>query len=136
MARRQFRLPELDEAFLDSLGLAWETLEEGGVQWLILRGYRLPGGLRPAIVDVAIQISAGYPDAALDMAYFQPLVSRSDDAPIPNVEGRTTLDGGQWQMWSRHRTAENPWVHGEDDLASHIHYMDAWLAAEVGRGAA
>jgi hypothetical protein len=120
MVRRQFQLPELDEAFLDALGLAWETIEEGGVQWLLL-------------LDVAIQISAGYPAALLDMAYFHPWIGTVPQRPIPNADVAQPLDGREWQRWSRHRTAENPWIPGEDDLSSHIHYMDAWLAAEIER---
>jgi hypothetical protein len=133
MARRQFQLPELDEAFLDALGLTWETIEEGGVQWLLLRDYGLPEGFDSAIVDVAIQISAGYPAALLDMAYFHPWIGTVPRRLIPNADVAQPLDGREWQRWSRHRTAENPWIPGEDDLSSHIHYMDAWLAAEIER---
>lgn len=130
MGRRDFRLPAADEAFLDSLGVAWEAVQEGGAQWIILRQYRLPPGYAPERVDIAIQISAGYPDAALDMAFFLPHVRRVDGRPIPFTEGRVTVLGAAWQQWSRHRTGANPWIPGEDDLASHVHYMDAWLAAE------
>ncbi|EDX79648.1 MAG: hypothetical protein DCF29_00115 [Alphaproteobacteria bacterium] len=133
MSRRAFRLPEMDETFLDGLGVAWDTIQEGGVQWLILTAYRLPQGYDHAAVDIAIQISAGYPAAALDMAYLTPPVRRRDGRPINCTESRSTIDGRVWQMWSRHRTPENPWIHGEDDLASHVHYMDAWLAAEFER---
>lgn len=133
MQRRQFCLPELDATFLDGLGLTWETIEEGGVQWLILQSYVLPEGYDQKIVDIAIQISAGYPATALDMAYLNPRVRRTNGRPIPNADVMKAIDGRQWQMWSRHRTPENPWVHGEDDLASHIHYMEAWLAAEIER---
>jgi|UniRef100_B0T6R1 hypothetical protein len=133
MARRQFQLPELDEAFLDTLGLAWETIEEGGVQWLLLPGHGLPDGFDRLVVDIAIQISAGYPAAMLDMAYFHPPIGTTSRRPIPNADVIQILDGREWQRWSRHRTAENPWVPGEDDLSSHIHYMDAWLVAEIER---
>jgi hypothetical protein len=131
MDRRDFRLPAADEAFLDSLGVAWEAVQEGGVQWIILRQYPLPPGYAPERVDIAIRISAGYPDAALDMAYFLPHVRRIDGRPIPATDGRVTVLGAAWQQWSRHRTGANPWVSGEDDLGSHILYMDTWLAAEV-----
>lgn len=133
MARRDFRLPATDEAFLDHLGLAWDTIQEGGVQWVVLRSYRLPAGYAPAVVDVAIQISAGYPDAVLDMAFFHPHIRRADSRPIPMTDGRIQILTLPWQQWSRHRTPANPWVHGEDDLSSHVHYMDAWLAAEFER---
>ncbi len=133
MGRRDFRLPAADEAFLNSLGVAWEAVQEGGVQWIILRQYRLPPGYAPDLADIAIQIGAGYPDAALDMAFFLPHVRRVDGCPIPFTDGRVTLLGAAWQQWSRHRTEANPWVHGEDNLASHIQYMDAWLTAEFSK---
>jgi hypothetical protein len=33
-------------------------------------------------------------------------------------------------MWSRHRTELNPWIPGEDNLESHMQFVDAWLAGE------
>src|SRR6185369_5192117 len=42
--RRQFRLPEADEAFLDGLGLRWEAIVEAGAKWVIIYGYTIPAG--------------------------------------------------------------------------------------------
>ncbi len=131
--RREFKLPAEDMEFLDRLGLPWETVQAANVQWLIVRGYSLPAGYGRAVCDVAIQIVANYPDAALDMAHFYPSLSRSDGRAIPNT-ATVQLDELQWQMWSRHRTESNPWIFGEDNLESHMQFVDAWLAGELERG--
>jgi hypothetical protein len=133
--RRQFRLPGSDEVFLASLGLPWESIIEDGLHWLILRGFPLPTGYGRNTADIAINVAPGYPPGPLDMAFFSPSLSRTDGQRIPNTEATRAIDGESWQQWSRHRTPENPWVEGEDDLSSHIHYTQSWLAAEFERAA-
>ncbi len=133
--RRHFRLPESDEAFLDPLGVRWETIVENGLRWLLLHEAPLPAGYNYSTTDIAINIAPGYPPGALDMAYFCPPLARVDERPIPQTQAIQILDGRSWQRWSRHRTSENPWVEGEDDLATHVHYMQAWLVNEFSRAA-
>jgi hypothetical protein len=133
--RRQFRLPEADELFLDGLGLSWETLVEAGLRWLVLHDFSLPAGYSRTNADIAVNIAPGYPPAPLDMAFLHPSLSRLDGRPIPRTQVTRAIDGRSWQQWSRHRPPENPWIEGEDDLASHIHYMQAWLSAEFERAA-
>jgi hypothetical protein len=41
-----------------------------------------------------------------------------------------SLDGKSFQRWSRHRTAENPWRIGRDNLGTHIILVEDWLARE------
>lgn len=132
-SRRQFRLPAADEAFLDSLGLPWEAVTEAGVNWVIICGYTLPPGFRQRIVDMAIRIIAGYPDAALDMAYFTPWIALESGRKISQTDCRQPLDGREWQQWSRHRTGVNHWVPGDDNLQTHYYYVQSWLEAEPGR---
>ncbi len=131
--RRQFRLPETDEMFLNGLGRRWETVVESGIRWLIIRDYPIPVGYNRTSVDVVIVIAPGYPPGPLDMAFFHPWLYRTDGSTIPAANSAQTLDGLSWQRWSRHRRPDNPWIEGEDDLASHIHYMEYWLAAELER---
>ena len=131
--RRQFRLPEADELFLDGLGYRWETITETKLRWLIIREYILPAGYDRATVDIAVRIEPGYPPGKLDMAYFHPWLSRADRHPIPAADSPQQIDGLKWQRWSRHRTPTNPWIEGEDDLASHIHYVEGWLSTEMER---
>ena len=96
--RRDFRLPESDEAFLDSLGLRWEAVIDQGV----------------------------------NMASFCPALARADGKGINGLSGHV-LDVRNFQQWSRHRTAQNPWRPGEDDLQSHVLLVEHWLCHELTR---
>jgi hypothetical protein len=75
-------------------------------------------------------MTQGYPDSQIDMAYFAPVLARSDNRGV-NGLSFMQFDGRQWQQWSRHRTANSPWRIGEDDLSSHMGYVFAWLEAEL-----
>lgn len=78
-------------------------------------------------------MAPGYPPGPLDMAYFHPHLLLANGAAPQKSEGRVNIDKKSWQQWSRHRTGENPWLAGEDNLESHYFYMRAWLADEVKR---
>jgi hypothetical protein len=128
--RRQFTLPETDVAFLETLGLAWETILQNNTRWLILHKYEPPVGYNNLQVSVAIMISPGYPDTQLDMVYFSPSLARLDGKPIGALSNMT-LDGKPYQRWSRHRTGLNPWRPGEDDLSTHLELVKHWLEREL-----
>ena len=127
--RRQFQLPEPDEDFLNVLGRPWETILEGGVRWLLMHQWPVPAGYNHPLVSAAILVEQGYPDAQIDMVYFNPHLVRVDGKAIGALAGQQ-LDGGQWQRWSRHRTAENSWRSGIDDLSGHMLLVDYWLGRE------
>jgi hypothetical protein len=131
--RRQLTLPAEDETFLNALGVAWETVMVGNQPWLLVYGEKIPAGYNTAEVDVAIQIAPGYPPNKLDMAYFFPPLVRANGRAPERSESRVTIDGKAWQGWSRHRTNDNPWIPGEDNLESHYFYMRAWLTDELKR---
>jgi hypothetical protein len=128
--RREFTLPEADVAFLETLGLAWETVIQNNTRWLILHGYESPAGYNHTRVFLGIRISPGYPDTQLDMVYFSPPLARQDGRPIGALSS-TTLDGKTYQQWSRHRTGLNPWRPGEDDLSTHLELVKHWLEREL-----
>lgn len=129
--RRQFELPAADVGYLDARGFQWETVLEGGGRWLIIGNFPVPNGyLQHPTVFAAIQITNGYPDAALDMVYFTPFITRIDGGAIGATESRLIVDGKEWQRWSRHYTSENPWRVGDDDLSVHIQLIEDWLARE------
>lgn len=129
--RRQFRLPEHDEEFLGTLPCAWETLLEPSNRWLLLVGLPIPAGYGRQEVDAAVNVAPGYPDVQLDMVYFHPHLARVDGKPLGAVSGGFRIDARDWQRWSRHRTAANPWRPGVDDLATHLGLVHEWLAREV-----
>lgn len=131
--RRQFALPEEDEVHLDARGLPWETIVSEGGRWLFVHQFPVPSGYDHPTVTVAIQISAGYPTAALDMVYVHPPLASSDGRAIGALTAMA-IDGKTFQRWSRHRTSANPWRPGIDDVAAHLALVDEWFAREFRRG--
>lgn len=129
MNRRQFELLSEDRLFLEEYGLPWETIVDGS-QWILLHEFLTPPGYNVPTVSVAIRIETGYPKTALDMAYFYPALTRSDGHPIGAANAMQRIDGKDWQRWSRHRTPQNPWIVGQDNLGTHIHLIEDWLTRE------
>jgi hypothetical protein len=129
--RMDFRLPAIDEEYLNGLGLSWETIRDGQNQWLIIHAWKLPNGYNIAIVDLALMIPSNYSDSQIDMVFFKPALARSDGRSINNLS-QIVIAGLTWQQWSRHRTAQNPWRPGIDDVASHLGLVDEWLRREFG----
>jgi hypothetical protein len=127
--RRQFRLPEGDEDYLQAIRWEWETIIDAGLRWLLIYSFPIPSGYNTATAHIALQIPSGYPDAQLDMVYFSPALSRNDGCPI-NALADQTIEGQNWQRWSRHRTAENPWRPGVDDVSTHVALIEDWLQRE------
>jgi hypothetical protein len=125
-ARRLFALPEEDTELLDAGGYYWETVEGGG-RWLLIHDFALPPGFSLPSTSAAIQIPSGYPSAALDMVFFHPAVVRSDGRVIPATQASVAFDGKQWQRWSRHYTAANPWRSGEYNVVTHLNLACTWL---------
>ena len=128
--RHEFLLPQADEQYLDSLGLPWETIRDGGSLWLLVHEWRIGAGYNARTVTLALQIPGAYPDAQIDMVYFLPPLERADRRPIAATS--TQLISGQtFQRWSRHRTSINPWRPGIDDLSTHLTLVDEWLNREL-----
>jgi len=126
LPRRDFKLPAPDEDYVNGLGLRWETLCDCQMQWLIFRGWKLPAGYNVNIVDLAVLIPSNYSDTQIDMVYVKPHLSRQDGRSINNLSDQA-IAGEIWQRWSRHRTNQNPWRSGIDDVASHLGLVDECL---------
>lgn len=129
--RRQFRLPAEDEEALDRAGERWEAIKEGSSHWVIVHGVPMPKGYTVDRASVALNIPPGYPDSQVDMAYFHPDLTPVDGRKIKALT-KQAIDGKQFQRWSRHRTQENPWRPGVDDVESHMIQVYHWVAKEVG----
>jgi hypothetical protein len=127
--RRQFRLAAADETYLTEAFPKWEAVADNGAQWLLVPQFPLPVGYNATNADLGVWLVAGYPDTALDMAYFVPALARVDGKAIPNLSTHP-FDGRVWQRWSRHRTAANPWTVGEDNVSTHVAYINWFLAEE------
>lgn len=130
--RRQFQLPAVDEAFLAEYGLPWETIMNGS-PWVLVHEFRTPAGYNRTRVTAAVRIETGYPRAALDMVYFHPALARVDGKAIGATQATQEIDGKTFQRWSRHRSAQNPWKLGQDNLGTHILLIEDWLEREFGK---
>jgi len=128
--RRQFRLPVNDELFLNSLNFVWEAVVEAGVRRIVIHDLLLPQGYVSNSVTVNMRIESGYPEAQIDMAYFFPPITRADGKPIGAICS-DSFDAKEWQRWSRHRTSENPWRPGLDNIATHFAAINTWLVTEL-----
>lgn len=127
--RREFQLLAEDEDFLNSLGLSWEAIIYQGIHWILIHNYSVPEGFRPKNVSVAIELSSGYPRTQLDMIYFFPEISRVDGNQIGALTHRA-IDGKNFQRWSRHRTGQNPWREGVDNISTHMALVEYWFERE------
>lgn len=130
--RREFELPSADQMFLGQYGLPWESIVEGS-HWVIIHHFPTGTGYNYERVSIAIRIETGYPLAPLDMVYVFPPLARTDGRPIPQTSVPQQLDGKEWQRWSRHRSAENPWRPGVDSLEDHVLLVEDWVSREFNR---
>jgi hypothetical protein len=64
------------------------------------------------------------------MVYFYPALARTDGIRIGATETVQLIDGKGFQRWSRHRTPQNPWRVGHDNLGTHIILIEDWLERE------
>jgi hypothetical protein len=130
--RREFNLLAVDEAYLNGIGLKWETVNRDGRRWLLIQAYPLPPGYKPAIATLALDIPKDYPQAQIDMFYFAPAVARCDGVAIPNTQVTAAIEGVQFQGWSRHRNGANPWDPFTDNVATQLALVEYSLGREFG----
>ncbi len=127
--RRQFELLPQDREFLDTYGRPWETIIDGS-QWVLIHEFDTHEGYIHPRVTAAIRMETGYPNTELNMVYFFPALARRDGKPIGATQATQTIAGQNYQRWSRHRTAKNPWRAGLDHLDTHVILIEDWLARE------
>ena len=128
-ARRDFGLLAKDVKFLEASGFRWQTIND--VQrWLIVENYPLPPGYNVAICRMAIDIPADYPSANLDMFYCDPPLLANAAIP-PTTEHRQSINGVQFQRWSRHRPSGS-WSPEMDNLSTHFGLIEESIGREVG----
>jgi hypothetical protein len=127
--RRQFPLSAEDQAFLQEYGLSWETIIDGS-PWILIHDFPTHPAYNHPTATAAIRIETGYPATALDMVYFFPALTRKDGIVIGATNCMQPLDGKEFQRWSRHRTPQNPWKVGQDNLGTHVHLVEEWLERE------
>jgi hypothetical protein len=130
--RKEFDVLPEDESFLNSLNLTWEAIFQGGIRRIIVHDYPIPNGYNLDKARLNIRIESGYPDNQIDMVYFYPALNRLDRKPIKAI-ATDQFDSVQWQRWSRHRTHQNKWRPGIDNIASHFAAINSWLLTELNK---
>lgn len=131
--RREFDLSEEEFEYLTRLeekGLTWEAILKGPQMWIVVNNWPVPKGYDIQSVSVAILLPQNYPSSEIDMAFFHPFIKRTDGLVIKATGLRMNLDGKEWQRWSRHRTSENPWRLGVDNISTHLAQVNHWLIKE------
>ena len=128
--RRAFQLGEEDVECLAARGLGWEALIEAASKWVIVHGYPVPEGYNHRTADVALRIPPSYPDGDIDMVYFFPELKLVNGRMIRALTP-LVIDSKQYQQWSRHRTPQNPWRPGLDNICTHLLQVDSWLEREL-----
>ena len=127
--RRQFLLSEMDECSLTARFTSWETIIENNTKWAIIPEYPIPEGYNYLSVAAAVRIPPSYPDEQIDMIYFYPTLALTNGRAI-NALSQLTIDGKQYQQWSRHRKPED-WRPGVDNISTHLAQADDWLQREL-----
>ncbi|MHB1582400.1 MAG: E2/UBC family protein [Acidimicrobiales bacterium] len=120
-----------DAQFLERAGYRYCATVENGMTLLVIQAFALPDGLQPRVVDLLLQLPAGFPDVSPDMYWCSPAVTRGD-AGIPGVDSGTPYQyiGRNWQRWSRHY--DGLWRPGIDDLGSLVAIVRRCLADAAG----
>lgn len=128
--RRDLVLPPDDVAFLNASHPGWQTVRDGKACWLMISNYSVPEGYNHQVVTAVLRLEPGYPDTQIDMVFFSPQLTRTDGVTIPATGAQRSINGESFQRWSRHRSAQNPWRPGEDNIESHMLLVQHWLERE------
>ncbi|WP_321793279.1 multiubiquitin domain-containing protein [Burkholderia pyrrocinia] len=134
--RRMFRLLDVDERWLDKLGLRWETIIEQCLpnqkrRWLLIHDYPLPDGYTSQHTVLALEIPLTYPGAQIDMFYTNPPLRLPSGRAIPNTEVNESIDGRSFNRWSRHRGQQSPWDPASDNVVTHLALVESAMLKEV-----
>jgi len=112
-------LPPNDTKYLSERAVNHSVTLEANMTCVVFANFSLPGGLDRTESDLLLRFSAGYPDVAPDMWWFDPPVRRADGQPIPATDVIEHHLSRSWQRWSRH-LANGQWRSGVDGLESFL----------------
>jgi hypothetical protein len=133
MEERNFDINQDDKDYLNARKFRWETVKDGSKMWLIVHDFPISDGYNTRFSDAAVMIPGDYLMAGLDMVYFKPALNRADRVPIGATNCNETIRGEFYQRWSRHRTGQNPWRPGLDNISTHLDLVEEWLLREFTR---
>lgn len=129
--RRQFALLDVDQRFLNGLGLWWETVIDAERRWLLIHDYPAPNGYTVSRTLLALEIPLTYPGAQIDMFYTHPPLALKTGRPIDRTQVSASIQGQPFNGWSRHRGEQSKWNPTTDNVSTHLALVDSALAKEV-----
>lgn len=129
--QRDFSLLQSDQLYLDQVGYKYDLIRQGNQSWIVIQNFPVPKGYQTEEVNLALLIPANYPDVQIDMAYFSPVLKLETNRIIPQTQTFVSISNKSYQRWSRHRTSQNSWRPGVDDISTHIFCVNNWLKKEV-----
>lgn len=130
--RRMFDLLDVDERFLNGMGLRWETVTDHGRRWLLIHDYPVPTGFTAESTVLALEIPLTYPGAQIDMFYTYPALALKSGRAIPNADVSQVIHGITFNRWSRHRGQQSPWQPATDNVATHLALVESAMVKETG----
>lgn len=117
-----------DEEYLRRIGLEYEVTPEAGLVSLVIKGWPLPNGYEPPLVDLLIRLPAGFPDTQPDMYWCDPPVRSVRTGGYPPAADQFEQHlGRNWQRFSRH-LPPGAWHPGRDTLESYMTLIRGELA--------
>ena len=128
-----------DKQFLDTTYTGrWKLVSQAplegakrGLDGLIISDFVLPAGYMPKASKLMVLIPSCYPFSMLDMFYFSPAITRSDEKQIPCVEEKIVFFDQKWQLWERRYVESHPWDPNCDSLISHVGWIENVLRYEL-----
>ncbi len=78
--------------------------QPGGWSFLVISGYKIPGGFQPGGVDLLVKLPPAFPDAQPDMFWVHPTV-KTPSGTLPRATCIENLLGRDWQRFSWHLAA-------------------------------
>lgn len=126
-------LDHVSTKHLKRMGNDFEVVDEDGYTWVVLKKLKLPEGYNSETVDVLIQLPGGFPDAAPDMFWTDPILTLEGGSRPPKTEQDERHLGRVWQRWSRH-IQEGHWRPGIDTIRSYVACI--WRCLEKSAGVA
>ena len=131
-SRRDFALLDADDAYLDQLGLRWETVNDAGRRWLLIHHYPVPVGYTAQRTLLALEVPPTYPGAQIDMFYTNPPLALASGRAIDCTHIPATINGVAFNGWSRHRGPGSPWNPSVDNVSTHLALVESALLKELG----
>jgi hypothetical protein len=130
--RRQFALLDVDERFLNGLGLWRETVIDADRRWLLIHDYPVPNGYTTSHTLLALEIPLTYPGAQIDMFYTRPPLALKSGRAIDRTQVSASIQRQLFNGWSRHRGELSKWNPATDNVSTHLALVESALAKEVG----